>query len=105
MALNPEILFFDEPSAGLDPVSAAQLDRLILNIREELNTTMVLVTHELDSIYAVADRVLMLDKAIKGVAAIGTLAEIEQSDDKWIQEFLTRSGMDRTTNKKNFNNQ
>ena len=96
MALNPKILFFDEPSAGLDPVSAAQLDRLILNIRDELGTTMVIVTHELDSIFAVADRVIMLDKNKRGVSAIGKLEELMKiSDDPWIHEFLTRSGMAR----------
>lgn len=96
MALNPKILFFDEPSAGLDPVSAAQLDRLILNIRDELGTTMVIVTHELDSIYAVADRVIMLDKNKRGISAIGTLKELmKDQDDPWIHEFLTRSGMAR----------
>ncbi|MBN1864055.1 MAG: ATP-binding cassette domain-containing protein [Victivallales bacterium] len=96
MALNPSILFFDEPSAGLDPVSAAQLDRLILNIRDELGTTMVIVTHELESIFAIADRVLMLDKNIRGVSAIGPLDELlKNSSDPWIHEFLTRSGMTR----------
>lgn len=96
MALNPQILFFDEPSAGLDPVSAAQLDRLILNIREELGTTMVIVTHELDSIFAIADRVIMLDKNKRGMSAIGKLDKLmKDEDDPWIHEFLTRSGMAR----------
>ncbi len=96
MALNPSILFFDEPSAGLDPVSGAQLDRLILNIREELGTTMVIVTHELESIFVIADRVLMLDKNLRGVSAIGSLDELlNDNPDPWIHEFLTRSGMTR----------
>jgi phospholipid/cholesterol/gamma-HCH transport system ATP-binding protein len=96
MALNPKILFFDEPSAGLDPVSAAQLDRLILNIRDELGTTMIIVTHELDSIFAVADRVIMLDKNQRSMSAIGTLKELQENNkDPWIKEFLTRSGMAR----------
>jgi len=96
MALNPQILFFDEPSAGLDPVSAAQLDRLILNIREELGTTMVIVTHELDSIFAVADRVIMLDKNKRTISAIGHPDELlNDNSDPWIIEFLTRSGMGR----------
>ena len=97
MALNPKILFFDEPSAGLDPVSAAQLDRLILNIRDELGTTMIIVTHELDSIFAVADRVIMLDKNTLGITAIGHPDELlKENSDPWIKEFLTRSGLGRT---------
>jgi phospholipid/cholesterol/gamma-HCH transport system ATP-binding protein len=71
MALNPKILFFDEPSAGLDPVTAAGIDQLILNINETLGTTMVIVTHELQSIFAVAQRVIMLDKKTKGIVAEG----------------------------------
>jgi phospholipid/cholesterol/gamma-HCH transport system ATP-binding protein len=95
LALNPKILFFDEPSAGLDPVSGAQLDSLILNIRKELGTTMVIVTHELDSIFSIADRMIMLDKAKRGISAIGTPEELKNNPDPWIQEFMTRSGMSR----------
>jgi phospholipid/cholesterol/gamma-HCH transport system ATP-binding protein len=96
MALNPDILFFDEPSAGLDPVSAAQLDRLILNIRDELGTTMVIVTHELDSIFAIADRVIMLDKNKLGITATGNPHDLRKDcDDPWVQEFMTRAGLER----------
>jgi phospholipid/cholesterol/gamma-HCH transport system ATP-binding protein len=96
MALNPDILFFDEPSAGLDPVSAAQLDRLILNIRDELGTTMVIVTHELDSIFAVADRVIMLDKNKLGISETGSPHDLrENSKDPWVKEFMTRAGLER----------
>ncbi len=96
MALNPDVLFFDEPSAGLDPVSAAQLDRLILNIRKELGTTMVIVTHELDSIFAIADRVIMLDKHKHGITAEGDPGTLRcRPPDPWVKEFMTRSGLER----------
>lgn len=71
MALDPQILFFDEPSAGLDPVISADLDALILQLNETLGTTMVMVTHELASIMATATRVIMLDKETKGIIAEG----------------------------------
>ena len=73
MALNPKILFFDEPSAGLDPVTSAELDNLIIHLNKSLGTTMVIVTHELQSIFAVAHRVIMLDKRARGIIAEGNL--------------------------------
>ena len=100
LALNPEILFFDEPSAGLDPVSAAQLDRLILNIRKELGTTMIIVTHELDSILAVGDKAIMLDKNTRGIIAQGTPRELrENPPNEWVNEFMTRAGLERELTK------
>ncbi len=71
MALDPQILFFDEPSAGLDPVTSADLDALILQLNATLGTTMVMVTHELPSIMATANRVIMLDKSSRGIIAEG----------------------------------
>jgi len=71
MALDPEILFFDEPSAGLDPVTSADLDSLILQLNATFGTTMVMVTHELASIMATANRVIMLDRSTRGIVAEG----------------------------------
>jgi len=80
MALNPKILFFDEPSAGLDPVTSAGLDRLILHLNKSLGTTMVIVTHELQSILAVAQRVIMLDKGTKGIVAEGDPVRLRETN-------------------------
>ena len=81
MALDPTVLFFDEPSAGLDPITSAELDLLIKSIRAGIGTTMVIVTHELQSIFSVADRVIMLDKEAKGIIAEG--------DPRWLKENST----------------
>ncbi len=91
LALDPAIVFFDEPSAGLDPITSRKLDELILQIRQLLGTTCVVVSHELDSIFSIADRVLMLDKAAKGRIALGDprLLAVE-SDDERVREFLSR---------------
>lgn len=89
MALNPKILFFDEPSAGLDPVTAAGLDDLIINLNRILGTTMVVVTHELSSIFAIAQRIIMLDKESKGIIADGDPRYLkEHSHNKFVQEFF-----------------
>ena len=94
MALNPKILFFDEPSAGLDPISSAELDQLILHINRTLETTMVIVTHELDSIYTVASRVIMLDKRIKGIIAEGDPHFLrDNSQNKFVRQFFNRQAM------------
>jgi phospholipid/cholesterol/gamma-HCH transport system ATP-binding protein len=96
MAMDPEILFFDEPSAGLDPVTAARLDQLILSLRDELGTTMVIVTHELDSIFAVADRVIMLGRDDQGIIAEGDPYELrDHSENLQVREFLSRAGLTR----------
>lgn len=91
MALDPEVLFFDEPSAGLDPVTSAELDRTILSVNRALGTTLIIVTHELASIFAISDRVVMLDPDEKGVIAIGIAKTLsEQSDDRRVLDFFNR---------------
>ena len=91
LSLDPAIVFFDEPSAGLDPVTSRKLDELILQIRETLGTTMIIVSHELDSIFSIADRVIMLEREAKGIIAEGNPRELAQtSRDPRVQEFLQR---------------
>jgi phospholipid/cholesterol/gamma-HCH transport system ATP-binding protein len=90
LALEPQVLFLDEPSAGLDPLASARLDALILQLREQLGTTVVLVTHELDSLFAVADRVLFLSAEAKTLIATGPPRELAQSGPEPVREFLHR---------------
>ena len=95
MALNPKILFFDEPSAGLDPVTSAGLDQLILRLNSSLGTTMVIVTHELQSILAVAHRVIMLDKGAKGIIAEGNPKFLrDHSLNPFVHRFFNRLAED-----------
>jgi phospholipid/cholesterol/gamma-HCH transport system ATP-binding protein len=91
MALDPEILFFDEPSAGLDPITSAGLDNLIIQLNASLGTTMVVVTHELPSIYSIAHRVIMLDKRARGIIAEGNPIELrDKSEDPFVRKFFNR---------------
>ena len=91
MALDPEILFFDEPSAGLDPVSAKRMDDLIRNLRDHLGTTIVMVTHELDSIFAIGTNSVFLDTEAKTIIAGGPpKLLLKESKDPRVMRFLTR---------------
>lgn len=97
IALDPELLFFDEPSAGLDPVSAARLDELILELKESLGTTVVIVTHELDSIFAIGDTAIYLDTDSRTLSAIGNPRElVANPPNERVHAFLTRGGTERT---------
>jgi phospholipid/cholesterol/gamma-HCH transport system ATP-binding protein len=91
LALDPDILFFDEPSAGLDPISSRNLDNLILQLRDTLGATFVVVTHELASIFAIADNSVFLDPNTRTMRARGNPRELlKNSTDPAVQEFLTR---------------
>lgn len=91
MALDPEILFLDEPSAGLDPITSAELDDTILTLSRTLGITFVIVTHELASIYSIADRVIMLDKETKAIIAEGAPKELRDNCEiEWVRRFFRR---------------
>ena len=94
LALDPKLLFFDEPSAGLDPLSSADLDRLILDLRDNLGATVVVISHELESILSIADRIIMLDKKAKGIIADGDPRVLRKSaPSDYVRAFLNRDGM------------
>jgi phospholipid/cholesterol/gamma-HCH transport system ATP-binding protein len=97
IALDPYLLFFDEPSSGLDPVSASRLDDLILELKASFGTTIVVVTHDLDSIFRIADRALFLDIERKTMTALGSPAELRDSPpNAEVESFLTRSSRGKT---------
>lgn len=86
LALDPELLFLDEPTAGLDPIGAAAFDELIRNLSDDLGLTVFMITHDLDSLYAICDKVAVL--ADKRVVAKAPVQELEQSDHPWIREYF-----------------
>lgn len=91
LALDPEVLFLDEPSAGLDPITSCALDDLILKLKDETKKTFVVVTHELPSVFKIADRAAMFDKARQGMIALGSPQELkERSDDPFVRKFFNR---------------
>jgi phospholipid/cholesterol/gamma-HCH transport system ATP-binding protein len=95
LALDPALVFLDEPGSGLDPVNAARLDTLILQLRAQLGTTVVMVTHEIDSVFAVADRVLFLDEVDKTMTALDRPQALLQSGPSRVREFLQRGAAHR----------
>ncbi len=91
MALDPQIIFLDEPSAGLDPITSAELDQLIMRLAKNLGITFVIVTHELDSVFTIADRCIFLDKVSKGIIAEGHPKELkEHSKVDFVKRFFNR---------------
>ena len=95
MALDPEVVFLDEPSAGLDPITSSALDDLILRLRGEKGMTFVVVSHELPSIFKIGDRAAMFDKSRRGMVALGSPAELrDSSEDPFVRKFFRRGESD-----------
>jgi phospholipid/cholesterol/gamma-HCH transport system ATP-binding protein len=85
LSLDPEIVFLDEPTAGLDPIGAANFDQLILDLRNAMGLTVVMVTHDLDSLHTICDRIsVLVDKKVK----VGTMTELMEDPHPWIQEYF-----------------
>jgi phospholipid/cholesterol/gamma-HCH transport system ATP-binding protein len=90
LALDPELVFLDEPSAGLDPVTSADLDELVLTLAKTLGFTVVIVTHELESVFRIADRIVLLDSETKTIIAAGDPRELRNSEDSRVGDFFNR---------------
>jgi phospholipid/cholesterol/gamma-HCH transport system ATP-binding protein len=91
LALEPPLLFLDEPSAGLDPITSAGLDRLIATLRDELGLTVVIVTHELGSIFAIVDRCILLDRTSRSIVGTGAPSDLRDSADPRVRAFFQRT--------------
>jgi phospholipid/cholesterol/gamma-HCH transport system ATP-binding protein len=93
LALDPAVLFLDEPSAGLDPIASRRLDELVLALRDGLGITVVLVTHELESLYSIADRMIFLDGEVHRPVALGRPAQLASfAESAKVRDFLSRRG-------------
>lgn len=101
LALDPAIVFFDEPSEGLDPITSREMDRLIRQVRDVLGTTMIIVSHQLSSIFRLADRVLVLERAAKGIIAEGKPTDLAtHSIDPRVRDFLNQEvGLAKTSSR------
>ena len=86
LALDPDILFLDEPTAGLDPIGAAAFDQLLVTLRDAMGFSVFLVTHDLDTLYAACDRVAVLSQ--KRVLVVDTLENVAKTDDEWVQDYF-----------------
>lgn len=95
MALEPSLIFLDEPSSGLDPVTAAELDQLIATLRASLGLTVILVTHDLGSIFAIADRCILIDSATRSIVARGDPRELRSSSNPCVRAFFNRTTEER----------
>jgi phospholipid/cholesterol/gamma-HCH transport system ATP-binding protein len=101
LALDPDVLFFDEPSAGLDPITSSRLDDLIVNLRDGLGATIVIVSHELPSLFAIADDGVFLDAQTKTVIAHGSPAALRDNcPDPTVQAFMKREHREESADRK-----
>ena len=100
LAMDPEMLFFDEPSAGLDPIIAAGIDQLILELKRAFHMTILVVTHELASAFLIADRIVLIDRG--NIVAIGTTAEMQSSTQPRVRQFLDRVPESETTQESDY---
>jgi phospholipid/cholesterol/gamma-HCH transport system ATP-binding protein len=86
LALDPPLLFLDEPTAGLDPIGAAAFDQLLRTLQHALGLTVFLITHDLDTLYAICDRIAVMGN--RRILTVGPLAEVEQFDDPWVRDYF-----------------